>query len=60
MDQLESYNLGKYEVHDFNWNADRKRGNVLMISAEDDFPEDATSLLDIEDSKGTKIFRLFL
>ncbi len=57
VDQLESYNLGKYEIRDLNWSLDRNRGNVLLIGSNEDFPEDIKSLKDILDPSGKVLFR---
>lgn len=58
VDQLESYNLGKFEFHDLNWSGDNQRQNALLIGEAKDFPEQAKSIADILDNQGHVIYRL--
>ncbi len=59
VDQLESWNLGKYYFEDINWNKkDSKRANALIVSKPQDFPSDVDSILDVKDIKGKLIYRL--
>jgi hypothetical protein len=59
VDQLESWNLGKYKFEDLNWNKKESlRQNALIISKPEDFPEDVTSLLDVKSPAGKTLYRL--
>ena len=58
VDQLESYNLGKFEIHDLYWKADLKRKNALLVSEPDDFSTDTPSIFDMRNSRGEVIFRM--
>lgn len=58
IDQLESYNIGKYEIHDLDWKKDLNRGNVLLISKPEDFPENVISTYDFKDFKGKVLYRI--
>lgn len=58
VDQLESYNLGKYHFHDLDWRKDSQRGNVLLVGAPDNFPEEVQSELDVKNPKGEIIYRV--
>lgn len=58
VDQLESYNLGKFLFEGVNWqDRDKNRHNILTIASADRFPEDVVSEFDIKDSKGKIIYR---
>lgn len=58
VDQLESYNLGKYEIHDIDWSRDKNRqGQLLFVSNEINFPQGVFSVWDYVDPQGNKIFR---
>lgn len=49
VDQLESYNLGKFLFEDINWGKkDSIRKNALVVSKNEDFPSDETSILDLK------------
>lgn len=58
VDQLESYNLGKYEFKDIKWDLELKKENQLLISSPENFPEDVISLLDIKNSHSRVLYRL--
>lgn len=59
VDQLESWNLGKFYFEDVNWDKkESKRVNALVVSKPRDFPEDVTSILDVRDTKGVILYRL--
>ena len=47
VDQLESWNLGKYEFHDFHWEREGKLQNALLISSFGDFPASQHILFDL-------------
>ena len=59
VDQLESYNLGKFLFEDVNWNMkDSKRETALIVSKEQDFPKEVPSLVDIFNLRGKILYRL--
>lgn len=59
VDQLESWNLGKFYFEDVNWDKkDSKRLNALVISKPQDFPNEVTSILDVKDTRGDIIYQL--
>lgn len=59
VDQLESYNLGKYEIKDINWEKELKSGkHELLVSSYSNFPEKVKPVLDIKSPKGVIIYRL--
>ncbi len=59
VDQLESWNLGKFYFEDIFWDKkDQSRINALIVSKPQDFPKDAKSILDIRDYKNNIIYRL--
>ena len=49
VDQLESWNLGKYEFHDFHWEREGKLQNALLVSSFGDFPASQHILFDLAD-----------
>lgn len=59
LDQLESWNLGKFLFEDVNWaRKDSQRRNALVISRPEDFPSNVESILDVKDPKGKVIYRM--
>lgn len=59
IDQLESWNLGKFLFEDLNWGKkESQRENSLIISKPEDFPKDVESILDVKDPKGKIFYRL--
>lgn len=58
VDQLESYNLGKYEFHDLNWQLDQNRKDALLIGMTQDFPPEVRSIADIYNNQGQVVYRL--
>lgn len=59
VDQLQSWNLGKFYFEDINWERkDSLRKNALIISKPEDFPSSVESLFDIRDPKGKIIYRM--
>jgi len=55
VDQLESWNLGKYEFHDFHWEQEGKRQNALLISSFGDFPASQHILFDLYDYRFAEV-----
>ncbi|TSC88446.1 MAG: glycosyl transferase [Microgenomates group bacterium Gr01-1014_16] len=55
VDQLESWNLGKYEFHDFHWERESKLQNALLISSFGDFPSSQHILFDLGDTRFAEI-----
>jgi len=49
VDQLESWNLGKYEFHDFHWEREGKLQTALLVSSFGDFPASQHILFDLAD-----------
>lgn len=59
VDQLESWNLGKFYFEDINWaKKEALRKNALVVSTPHDFPSNVQPILDVQDSKGQLIYRL--
>ena len=59
VDQLQSWNLGKFYFEDINWSLkDSNRINALIVSKPEDFPQDVESILDVYDSKKKMLYRL--
>lgn len=59
IDQLESWNLGKFYFEDIKWdNKESKRENALVVAKAEDFPADVISILDVFDKKGDIAYRL--
>jgi 4-amino-4-deoxy-L-arabinose transferase-like glycosyltransferase len=59
VDQLESWNLGKYYFEDLDWNRkDKERKKALIIGKPEDFPESVASILDVRDPRGKLLYRL--
>src|SRR3989344_81483 len=59
VDQLESWNLGKYLFEGVDWKVkDHARENALIVSEAKDFPETETSILDVRDPKKRLLYRL--
>lgn len=59
VDQLESWNLGKFYFEDVNWkDKDGKRVNALIIAKSGDFPAGIYSLADVPDFNGKDLYRL--
>jgi 4-amino-4-deoxy-L-arabinose transferase-like glycosyltransferase len=59
VDQIDSYNLGKYLFEGVDWqNRDSKRINTLIVSSARSFPEDIRSEYDFKNSKGEIIYRI--
>lgn len=59
IDQLESWNLGKFLFEDLNWQKkESQRKNALIISKPEDFPDDVISILDVKNPKGQILYRL--
>ena len=58
VDQLESWNLGKFYFEDINWlMKDSQRKNALIVSKPEDFPETFQSVFEVKDMKGKIIFK---
>lgn len=58
IDQLESWNLGKYYFEDIDWrNKDSKRVNSLVISKASDFPETIESLFTTINKKDEAVYK---
>lgn len=55
VDQLESWNLGKYEFHDFHWEREGKLQNALLISSFGDFPASQHILFDLGDTRFAEV-----
>ncbi|MBI2008483.1 glycosyltransferase family 39 protein [Candidatus Amesbacteria bacterium] len=55
VDQLESWNLGKYEFHDFHWEREGKLQNALLISSLGDFPAHQHILFDLYDYRFAEV-----
>ena len=55
VDQLESWNLGKYEFHDFHWERESKLQNALLISSFSDFPASQRVLFDLGDTRFAEV-----
>ena len=59
VDQLQSWNLGKFYFEDLNWNLkDSNRENALIVGKPEDFPQDVESILDVYDHKKKMLYRL--
>ncbi len=59
VDQLESYNLGKYEIKDIDWEKELRSGkNELLVSSINNFPENVKAIFDIKSPKNVIIYRL--
>lgn len=59
IDQMESWNLGKYLFEDLNWPLkDSNRKHSLIVGSATDFPKDEESILDVTNQKGQVIYRL--
>ena len=59
IDQLESWNLGKYLFEGVDWKVkDHSRENALIVSEAKDFPETQESILDVRDPKKRLLYRL--
>ncbi|TSC63859.1 MAG: hypothetical protein G01um101493_314, partial [Microgenomates group bacterium Gr01-1014_93] len=59
VDQLQSWNLGKFYFEDINWILkESNRLNVLVVSKPEDFPQNIESIMDVYDSKKKIIYRL--
>ena len=59
IDQLESWNLGKYLFEDIYWGRkDSLRKNTLVVAEPKDFTSEVESILDVKDPKGVVLFRL--
>lgn len=59
IDQLPSWNLGKYYFEDLDWKKkDSTRINALVVGEAKDFPKDVESVLDIKNPKGEVVYRL--
>ena len=59
VDQLESWNLGKFKFEDINWDKkDSQRQKSLIVGKPEDFPGDVPSLLNISRPDGKVIFKL--
>ena len=59
VDQLQSWNLGKFYFEDLDWGKkDSLRKNALIISKPEDFPSNIESLFDVRNPKGKIIYRL--
>lgn len=59
VDQLESWNLGKYLFEGVDWKVkDHARENALIVSEAKDFPETQPSILDVRDPKKRLLYRL--
>lgn len=58
MDQLESWNLGKYLVEDIYYkDKNRNRKNALIVSKPEDFPDNVKVVYDVKNSKGKVVYR---
>lgn len=59
IDQLESWNLGKFLFEDINWkDKDSKRKNALIVARAEDFPVSVYSVFDVKNQRGDVIFKL--
>ena len=59
LDQMESWNLGKFLFEGINWEKkDSLRNNALIVSKAEDFPSDIESIFDFKDQKGKIIYRI--
>ena len=59
IDQLESWNLGKYLFEGIDWDKkDQIRPNALIVGQAKDFPSSVFSVYDYKDQKGNIIYRL--
>ena len=53
VDQLQSWNLGKFYFEDLDWeNKDSKRINALIVSGPQDFPDGTVPIFSVRDNKG--------
>lgn len=59
VDQLESWNLGKFLFEGINWESkERSRTNALVVGKAEDFPTSVISIYDYKDQKGKIVYRL--
>lgn len=59
VDQLESWNLGKFYFEDINWiNKDSKRPNALIVARIIDFPPSVPSITDFKNQQGEVTYKL--
>lgn len=59
VDQLESWNLGKFYFENIDWiKKDGLRTNALIISKPEDFPTDVNSIMDFKGTRGQIIYRM--
>ncbi len=59
IDQLESWNLGKFYFEGLDWNnKDKLRKDALIVGKADEFPEDIKSVYDYKNSRGKILYRL--
>ena len=58
IDQLESWNLGKFYFEDLNWKAkESKRINALIIARASDFPEDVETTYEVKNKRGEVTYK---
>jgi 4-amino-4-deoxy-L-arabinose transferase-like glycosyltransferase len=58
VDQLESYQLGKYEFRDINWEKDKKIKNALLVGPPQDFPANVSGVKTVDFPNGEVAFRI--
>ncbi len=58
LDQLERYQLGKYEFRDINWDKDKLMPNGLMVGGADEFPKNVAGLRTIYYPNGQIAFKI--